>query len=358
MKETKNQLFIHPTDSCGLNCEFCVYADNRKKGKDFPHLDIEKGNAKISLQNLMKGSQHVCFSGGGEPLLNTNMICEAMELLDKKKFMITTGIGKSLEELEKDFEKINDACKKHNSYCVIRISIDSWHDKNNFDEKLEQIMKWFIDKRWENCRTLFFRTSMIERKLFYKKMRKIMFKNRWIPIKKDINPITSMMFLKKKMFMTLFRPMIYPFQYGGKDEYDTLSYIDLMLKIDSEEIYLGKPRSCRGCKGCNMWKADMNNGLDITVNAKGDITLYGAEISVLANIYDDVVTYDLLYERMKKYPEYEILHSVGIRRVMEEFLNDEFLGEKTREISYPFAVIRELMKKYPEEVLNVIRKIK
>ena len=89
----RNKLFILPTYRCGLNCAFCSYAESRKE-HSFPEINIDKGHAKESIQSLVNGAQAVVFSGGGEPLLNMNMLKETMNMEENKRFIITTGIGK------------------------------------------------------------------------------------------------------------------------------------------------------------------------------------------------------------------------------------------------------------------------
>lgn len=122
--EAKNQLFIHPTDACNRNCEFCIYSD-RRADSNCATLDMSKGNAKSNLQNLIQGAQHTAFSGGGEPFLNTDAIVECILLNTSKKYMITTGLGLSLTQLEENLDRINQACSDTDSRCVLRISIDS-----------------------------------------------------------------------------------------------------------------------------------------------------------------------------------------------------------------------------------------
>ena len=134
-------------------------------------------------------------------------------------------------------------------------------------------------------------------------------------------------------------------------------YLDKLFQIDTEEIVLGKPRSCRGCKGCDGWKDGLPNGLDVTVTARGNIYLYGAEVKCLGNIYKELIDYNLLNKRVRETPELVKIQSVGIKTIMEKILNDEVVGKKAREINYPFAIIRECMKTNPEDILRIISNI-
>lgn len=353
--KAKNQLFIHPTDSCGLNCSFCIYSQSREIQASCSQLDMNRGRASESMKNLIEGAQHTAYSGGGEPLLNIEAIIDCMSLNTKKKYMITTGLGNSIDKLEKKISKVNEVCIVTESLCVLRISVDSFHGNIDFDKDLEVIIKWFINKRWECVRVCFIRGTVAEGKILLKNLKRFCWRNFLLCICKKVNKYTYAVIINGKFFQVVLRPTIYPSSKELSSEEPMLSYIDTLLKIDTEDIYLGKPRSCRGCKGCDSWKSDLPNGLDITVNAKGDIYLYGAEICCLGNIYDEVITYDLLNERVNSCPELVKLQSYGIRKVMEAFLDDSDLGPIAQRINYPFAIIRECMKEHSNAVYQVIQ---
>lgn len=354
MIETKNQLFIHTTDQCNLQCAFCVYAKSRIDNAECAHIDMKMGFARQSMKNLIQGAQHTAFSGGGEPFLNTDAIIDCIRLNRNKKYMITTGIGISLAEMESKIEMINTACMENDSLCVLRISVDSFHGNMSFGRDFDTIMKWFINKRWKNVRTCFIRGTVSEGEILLKELKKYC-RRHFLPyIYKKINKYTYAMIIRGKFFQVILRPTIYPNPEELIKEEKMLIYIDNMLQIDTEEIILGKPRSCRGCKGCDSWKSGLLNGLDVTVNARGDIYLYGAEICSLGNIYDEVITYDLLNSRVDNCTSLVKMQKYGVREIMEALLEDPILGNIADSINYPFAVIRECMKEHKEDVLRVI----
>lgn len=355
--EVKNQLFIHPTDMCSLNCSFCIYSNNRADPSICAYLDLKKGHGAESLKNLIKGAQHTAFSGGGEPFLNTDAIVDSILLNGPKKYMITTGLGISLGDLEQKITKVNSACNQTQSFCVLRISVDSFHGNIDFGEELDTILRWFILKKWDRVRVCFIRGTMSEGKLLLKNLKKYCWKNHFICICKRINKYTYAVIIKGKFFQVILRPTIYPDINSLEKEETTLEYINSLFEIDEEEINLGKPRSCRGCKGCDSWKSGLSNGLDITVNAKGDIYLYGAEIVCLGNIYKEVISYELLNSRVMENFLLVKLQSFGIKKVMEAMLEDLVLGPLVKEVNYPFAVIRECMKNNKEDVFRVIESL-
>lgn len=355
--EAKNQLFIHPTDSCTLNCPFCIYAGNHSEHAECAKLELDRGYASESMKNLIKGAQHIAFSGGGEPLLNVDAIIESILLNESKKYMITTGLGYSLTFLADKLTEVDEACKKTNSLCVLRISIDSFHGNLDFGDDVDEVITWFVEKKWQRVRTCFIRGTVSEGKKLLKNLKKYCFRKHKFYVCKKINEFTYAFVISGKFFQVILRPTIYPSVNEALKEAPTLEYLDKLFQIDTEDIILGKPRSCRGCKGCDGWKDGLPNGLDVTVNARGDIYLYGAEVKCLGNIYNELIDYSLLNKRVRETPELVKIQSVGIKTIMEKILNDKVVGKKAREINYPFAIIRECMKTNPEDILRIISKI-
>ena len=353
----KNQLFIHPTDECKLNCSFCTYAEARKQGMPCASLDLSRGHAAGSMKHLIQGAQHTAFSGGGEPFLNTDAILSCIALNSQKKYMVTTGMGGTLEELEEKVEQLNDACRQTDSRCVLRISADSFHNTMDFSGNTGKILHWFLQKRWDCVTTCFIRGTVSESEALLNNLESYCKQGGLTYLCRRVNDFTYACIINGVFFQALLRPTIYPSLEEREKEDYILDYIDKLMQIDTEEIYLGKPRSCRGCKGCDAWKNDQENGLDITVTANGDIFLYGAECVSLGNIYNEEITYTLLHQRIEDSPELLRLQSLGLRSVMERFVEDKELGELVRRVNYPFAVVRECMREHPEAVFRVIRSL-
>ena len=227
----------------------------------------------------------------------------------------------------------------------------------DFNGACGTVLRWFLEKRWDHVRTCFIRGTVAEGPQLLENLKDFCARNQLPCISRKMNDFTYAFIIQGQFFQVLLRPTIYPNPEELALEDSLLEYIDKMMEIDTEKVYLGKPRSCRGCKGCDSWKSGLENGLDVTVNAKGDVLLYGAEIASLANIYTEEVSYDLLEQRVRALPEMQLLQSFDIRYVMEAFSADGKLGELVRSINYPFAVIRECMKEHREDVYRVIRQL-
>ena len=123
----------------------------------------------------------------------------------------------------------------------------------------------------------------------------------------------------------------------------------------------GKPQGCRVCRGCfgkeDNGQCDLMDDLDVTITAKGDVYLYGAELSVLGNIYEEYVTFDLIKERMNLIPEYEILQKYTIREVIERLLQDEKIGPLVEKVNYPYAIMRNLLKEHEKELKTILNQL-
>ena len=353
----KNQLFIHPTNECRLGCSFCNYADTRFKGAGCGALDLTKGHANTSMGNLIAGAEHTAFSGGGEPFLNIQAILDAIRSSSHKKFMITTGLGISLSEMGEHLDAVNAACKERASLCVLRISVDSFHGTLDFRGAPGKVLDWFLERRWSHVRVCFIRGTVAEGEVLLKRLHMHCLKKLLPYYHKRVNDFTHVFIIKGRFFQVLLRPTINPSEEARLREDSLMGYVDKIMAIDSQPIYLGKPRSCRGCKGCGTWKSEMANGLDVTVDAMGDVYLYGAELAPLWNIYAEEVTYDLLNQRAGDINELRILQSLDLRVVMTHLERDPILGNLVSQVNYPFAVIRECMKHDRAALYQAIRNL-
>ena len=256
-----------------------------------------------------------------------------------------------------------DICKRNNSTCAIRISLDHFHaDQINYEEKISQIIKWFFDVRWEACNSCFFRTTFVDKEFVNKVFSNITQKEHWEYKLVEESAIVTKAVINGKEFRIVMRPTINPEKFEVTDKYDIIEYLDIMDSLNkNSKFYLGKPQGCRVCRGCfgknDNGQCDLMDDLDVTVTAKGDVYLYGAELSVLGNIYEEHVTFDLIKERMKLIPEYEILQRHTIREVIERLLGDDKLGELVKKVNYPYAIMRNLLKLHEVELKSILRSL-
>lgn len=333
----RNKLFILPTNRYGADGAFCEYTENKKE-QVFSEIDINKGYAKQSLKSLVKGAQAIIFSGG-EPLLNMNILKVVMDMEKNKRFIITTNVGKSLEKLEADFEMINEICKKNNSTCAIRISLNHFLvDQINYEEKISQIIKWFFDLKWEACNSCFFRATFMDKELVGKIFSNITQKEHWEYRLIEENDIITKAVINGKEFRITMKNTINPEEFEIADKYDIAKYLDIMENLHTNsKFYLSKSQIDEGLFGKNeIEHCDLIDDFDVTITSKGDVYLYGSETSTLGNIYEEHITFELLKERMKLMPEYEILQSHSIREIIEKIFGDDKLGELVKKISNPF----------------------
>jgi len=90
MKPSLEKAQIHPTNKCNLNCAFC---DVPVRYKNHVDLSDEKWISIAKDLTILK-PKIVTISGGGEPLLRTNLVINIMKMLNEagiKSEIITNG---------------------------------------------------------------------------------------------------------------------------------------------------------------------------------------------------------------------------------------------------------------------------
>lgn len=364
----RNKLFILATDECGLNCAFCSYAESRKKNailsadQRFPKIDLSKGHAYESIRSLMGSTPITVFSGGGEPLLNMRLLLEAMKMEPNSNYIITTGTGLKIKQLNERLNQIDEVCASTNSHCTIRVSLDRYHaEQVNYSEKLSYLIQCYLDKKWTNCNTLFFRTTFGDEQFALNTLRDVASDNDWDFSYINKSEVLNVVKVNNEEFKLIMRPTITPSKYGVSPRYTIWEYLDIMDKYKAgKEFAFGMPQGCRVCRAC--FSAENDNlcynmdDMDITVTATGDVYLYGAELGVLGNIYEEHVTPELIKSRINTLPEYQMLMSHSIRDILIKLSTDGILREEILDINYPYAVIRNLMSTHKDQLLELLEK--
>ena len=107
---------IDPSNACNLNCSFCMYGKDLKKNRDILPWEIYR-NLITELKTL--GVKSICFTGGGEPLMNprfNDMVSEANSL-GFEIGLITNGT-------------LLDRVENLDYFKFIRISLDAYDEKS------------------------------------------------------------------------------------------------------------------------------------------------------------------------------------------------------------------------------------
>jgi MoaA/NifB/PqqE/SkfB family radical SAM enzyme len=134
------KLILTPTDRCNLNCIFCpnyvarqqnrYKRENEMEGKEW--LDVIK-------QAVEFGVRQWCFLGGGEPLLRSEIILPALEIIKRKhrsmEFEIITNGSLFSEELLEGLVKVCEEKKEKNEeHALLQLTVSIHGLKKTYQE--------------------------------------------------------------------------------------------------------------------------------------------------------------------------------------------------------------------------------
>lgn len=337
-----NYLFILPTNKCGLNCDFCSYADKRKN-VNFPELKMDKGKIKIGLENLIDDASLIIFSGGGEPLLNTEFIIDVINLAGKKRYSISTGLGKSLVSIVNDLILLDEVCINNHTTCEIRISLDHFHSKQaDYESKIAHILDLYFSKKITSF-NISFRSIFTDKNYVLNTIDYVSKIKGWSYSFSDIDCFNSKITINNHVFFVNFKPTIQP-QKNGVNENITLKEY-----IDTCDFYAGKKQFFIGNR-----RNENGFSVEITIDAYGDIYLYGTEINSLGNIYDGNITFESIRNTILSQHEYRVLYKYPISSIIDKMLENNKISELVNSINYQYEVFKELSPTYNEEILNIL----
>lgn len=364
--KTNNKLFILLTDACTLNCDFCYFGDRRedkcnKKGSNekIKCIDVNKGYARESLSELIGRASVIGLSGSGEPLLNIEGLIGVLSLTNDKRFIITTNGSFEPLRLSSIINNINDVCRQYSNTCILRLSVDKFHSNSkNYQDNLENLLKWYMADKWERCKSLFFRTNIIDEDYIENKFKKICLKNNWdFEWDKSKDIFAKFVKINKKEFRIIFRPIVNAGDLKIKDRYTVYEYSDLLSKSDGHEIKIGVPKGCQGCLGCKedgVLACQVLDGLDITIDTDGSVYLYGGEISSLGSIYNEKLNYDIISKRLQKNKLYNILLNNPLKKIVNELAKDKKFKNIIENTNYPYHIIKNINKANPKKLKNLL----
>lgn len=350
-------LCILPTEKCGLNCRFCSYKA-RKKTTKLDELNPNSIEAQFSLKNLISFSDSVVFTGGGEPLLNIPFIEQTILFIRNKHFTITTGLGLGLAELQKAFDAIEKVCAVQNSKCSIRISIDRFHSvQRGFEEKFAFLLESMFNNRWQFCSLEFIRTTFIDEEFTNEIVARIASEHSWDCVCESRILQNSKIRIENKTLIVEYKPIIHPERIGLKDIYTLEEYLKIIdhpntrYFVPKREILLNDDAI-----NINKYSGNLMKSIPLTINAKGDVIVYGAEMCFLGNIERQFIDSAFITSKLIDFPAYSYLETNSISKIMSELLSDDLLGNIVKNINYPYEVFRELNENYNSELQDFLTK--
>ncbi len=146
------KLILTPTDRCNLNCIFCPNYVARQQNRYKREEELEKEEwIDVIKQAIDLGIRQWCFLGGGEPLLRSEIIVPALDIIRKKhesiEFeIITNGVLLTKELLESLVDVCKEKKKKDGEHALIQLTISIHGSKSIYREitgldKYDEVVK-------------------------------------------------------------------------------------------------------------------------------------------------------------------------------------------------------------------------
>jgi MoaA/NifB/PqqE/SkfB family radical SAM enzyme len=134
------KLIITPTDRCNLNCIFCPNYVGRQQNRYRRENELEKEEwLDVIKQAVELGIRQWCILGGGEPLLRSEIILPALEIIKRKyrsiEFEIITNGTLFTNELLEGLVKIcEEKREKDKEHALIQLTISIRGFKKTYQE--------------------------------------------------------------------------------------------------------------------------------------------------------------------------------------------------------------------------------
>jgi len=133
------KLIITPTDRCNLNCIFCPNYIARQEDRHKREDELEKEEwMDVIRQAVDLGIRQWCFLGGGEPLLRSEIILPALDIIRKKHEsidfeIITNGVLLTQELLEGLVDVCKEKKKKEGEHGLLQLTISIHGSKKTYE---------------------------------------------------------------------------------------------------------------------------------------------------------------------------------------------------------------------------------
>lgn len=334
MELSDHLIYIDITQVCGIGCTFCMYAD-RHSGRQALRLgDLAREN----LAALINGSgiKRVSISGEGEPLNNIPTLKDIIGLArgEVRFEFITSGFfpKQKLIELYDDIER---RLASTGSTCNIRLSSDSYHIEKIKHRPHAPSVGYLLEAAPRNL-TFSFRSIDIDRDFTRNYLTQELRSIGLDPRIEVVSRLRDQIVLPGLALDIDYKNLVDPV-------HDTpAGYLDLDAYIEEIERSVGKHFTLG-----SLNRAPKPNGMDITVKPNGDVHFYGAENILLGNIHSEILSLELLAERLRSEPFLRALHTIPIRDIFQKLSVDEEVGRLINKTNNPYWVFKRLAKSRP-----------
>ncbi len=334
-------IYILVTDTCNVNCDFCM-CKNKRKGDSLNVCGIVKKN----LKELISKCKLIGISGQGDPIFNQDAVFEILKMgsMNKQFELITSGNipGKKLINFIKKMERI---VKNNNSFLRLRFSLDRYHLSKITYNPFLQAIRYFLNERHSHLE-LMFRSITTDKdfveKYIFKELRKA---NLSFKLKK-IDALKTKLAINNQSFFICYQNIVNPINYGIKDKYDLNKYISLLEKKYGKDFTLG------------YMGVGKKRGLDITINPNGDVLFYGIETEVIGNISWERVSYERIIRFIIDYPAHINLICVPFKKILSKLQKDAEFSKLIDRTNNPYWIIRNLSRVNKKKLYSILGNIK
>jgi len=136
--EQDGYISIWLTKYCNVGCEFCFYRSPKHTRKDKEGNITRDGVQKIIQFINSSNISEILLSGGGEPFLRFESICQIIENLKHGKIAIATSAdwASNQEKAAQKLSKLHEIISSNQNYIevTLRLSVDRYHaDRLDYD---------------------------------------------------------------------------------------------------------------------------------------------------------------------------------------------------------------------------------
>lgn len=324
-------LYIDVTNHCSLNCEFCMYKEERKKSP----LNLKLNNfSKENLSRIINdlSTERVIISGEGEPFNNEETVFEILNLSlgNKKVQILTNGLWILDNHNEEIFARLNSLLEGKKDKYQIRISCDSFHikriGKKNYKKIVEKVIKKL--KNEENKIEICFRGLLEEKEEILE-----IFKNDFLESEKsrtfrNISLLETDIYLGKYLKLNFIFKNMVGFE-NSKKESTINEYIASLESIYHKSFTFGNLKLGK-------------NGMDITIKPNGEVFFYGIEISPFFNIFKDEISINKLLDVVENNPIVKMMYSTPFLDIVKSLKKYGPFQEIIDSADNPYWVIKKI----------------
>ena len=128
--ERGSNFFIHLSELCPVACEHCMYSSDLNTKSVKTSLDPDELGIAIDFINQSR-SDKLTISGGGEPFLKFESICQLLESVDVPRIEIVTAgyWGTTVRRAARLLNRLERAAVENDAtpHVLVRLSIDEYH---------------------------------------------------------------------------------------------------------------------------------------------------------------------------------------------------------------------------------------